>query len=387
MKTKIKTSIEVTQINKHFFSNSNKNKNVYNNENDDNYYENKEKRKYISKICVYDFFSINEATICNIIQNIPFYENNYHILYDYDFITIGRLSEKVIQKIDKIDKIENMAAGSREDKYLLFQYKNNKCILFSDFIFHLTNPKLFISHVLDSFSYLLHSLIKLNDNNICFFHVSPQNIIFNIDCGEKPILLDFQKSLHVKKLKELKELNEQYIVPIIKKTNDYTYKPLEVYVLFYLIHNDLDSISDFIMEEICETYIKNLHILSFFSQTYQADFKLACFNVLQKYINMSRRDIINEVIQYYTTWDNYSLSVLYFHIVANISRVFLLKNSFFSKLSIQLIKNINPDPLKRERLEETVKNYENLYDEFRDWSWINTISNEKMTKLFQVLSE
>ena len=51
------------------------------------------------------------------------------------------------------------------------------------------------------------------------------------------------------------------------------------------------------------------------------------------------------------------------------------------------MKNINPDSLKRESLTKTLENYEKLYDEFTDWSFIKKISAEKMGKLFKVLSE
>jgi hypothetical protein len=51
----------------------------------------------------------------------------------------------------------------------------------NDFLFNLINPKLFIFHVIESFSYILKSLIGLNKNNICFFNLSPQNIVFNLE--------------------------------------------------------------------------------------------------------------------------------------------------------------------------------------------------------------
>ena len=60
-----------------------------------------------------------------------------------------------------------------------------------------------------------------------------QNIVFNLDCGEKPILQNFQLSL------QISHLNMSYITNIINKLEDYTYKPLEVHVLFYLIRIDI----------------------------------------------------------------------------------------------------------------------------------------------------
>ena len=260
------TNIEITNINKHFFS-----KCFKNTENNTELEYNTEKfiKKCKTKLVSYGFYSINEITICEKIKKIPYYSNNFVILTDYDFVNISQFNEKVIEKLDL----------SNENKYLVFKYKNENCVDFNIFIFNLMNPKQFIFHIIESFSYILNSLIKLNTNNICFFNLSPQNIVFNVNCGEKPQLKNFQLSLIVNKL------NEEYITNIIKKTNDYTHKPLEVHILFYLIQNDILTISYSLIEEICETFINNLSILSLFSEKYKENYKLTCIESLKKYIN------------------------------------------------------------------------------------------------------
>jgi len=327
-----------------------------------------------TKICLYNFFSINESNICDKIRNLPYYFNYYRILIDYDFIQIGQLGEKVLEKLENIH--------ITDEKVLLFQYKNDdKCIKFNDFLFNLSTPKSFIFHVLESYSYLLHSLIKLNDNNVCFFNLSSENIVFDNDCGEKPILKNFNKSL------QLSKLNETYITNIIKKTTDFCNKPLEVHVLFYLIENNLNTISYSFIEEITEVFVKNLSILTLFSQNYKDNYKTNCINSLKKYINKSKSSIINDILEYYDTWDSYSLSVIYLHIFGNISRIFSLKGSLISKLSIELSKNINPEPSKREKLSESLQKYEELIKQFTDWSYISSIKQEKLEVLHKILSE
>jgi len=333
-----------------------------------------DKKKYKSKICKYDFFSINEATICQIISEIPYYENNFCIFCDYEFINVGQINNETLEKqVKNVNKID--------EKYILFQYKKDKFIVFNDYLFNLTNPKSLFFKILDSFHYLLKSLIKLNNNNICFFDLSPENIIFNRNCGFKPILINYQNSLNLLKT------NEPYIERIIEKKLDYTYKPLELHILFYLINNNINTLSYAFIEEICEIYVKNLPILNMFSLNYKSEFKNQCIISLKKYINKPKSYIIDEILEKNSTWDVYSISLIYIHIIGNISRVFSLKGTFFNKLTIILIKNINPDPLKRESLTKTLENYEKLFDEFKDWSFINNLPIEKMDKLFKVLSE
>ena len=345
------TNIEITNINKHFFS--------------DNERNNEEiSKKYNTKLINYCFYSINEANISDNIKNIPYYSNNYLIVEDYDFVNINQLNENYIEKLNISD----------DKKYLIFKYKNNRLVDFNDFLTNLTSPKLFIFTILDN-------LIKLNSKHICFLNLSPQNIVFNLDCGEKPIIRNFQLSLQVSKL------NVSYITNIIKKIEDYTHKPLEVHVLFYLIKNDISYISYSFIEEISEVFINNLSILSLFSEKYKESYKQSCIDSLKKYINMSKNDIITDILEYNDKWDVYSLSLIYLHIFGNVSRVFSLKQNFISKITLELSKNLNPEPSKRSSLEKLYENYNKLLNDEKDWSFVEKLSSNKMPRLLDILNE
>ena len=231
-----------------------------------------------------------------------------------------------------------------------------------------------IFSVVSSFSYLLQSLVQLENHMIVFFQLSPQNIVFLESIREKPLLHNFQLSLQVSKL------NEEYITNIIKKTTDYSLKPLEVHVLFYLIENNMNTMSYSFIEEIVEVFIKNLSVLSFFSQSYRENYQKACIQSLKKYINKSKNEIILDILTNYDKWDVYSISVLYLNIFATISKTFSLKDTFINKISFALSKNIHPDPSKRENVDEVIQNYENLLN--CDYSFVNSLDSAKMNNLW-----
>jgi hypothetical protein len=270
---------------------------------------------------------------------------------------------------------------SNDKEILIFKYKNEKLIKFNDFLLNIYNPKLFILHTIETFSYILKSLITLNDNNICFFNLSPQNIFVNLDCGEKPIIQNFQLSLNISKL------NELYISNIITKLDDYTHKPIEVHILFYLIKNDISTISYSFIEEITEVFIKKLDVLNLFSDKYKETYKIMCIEYLKKYINKSKSYIIFDILEYYDKWDVYSLSVLYLHIFGNISRVFSLKQNFISKIINELTKNIVPDPSKRNSLESLQQEYEKFLNNENNWSFANNLTFNKMAHLIDILGK
>jgi hypothetical protein len=138
------------------------------------------------------------------------------------------------------------------------------------------------------------------------------------------------------------------------------------------------------IETICSNYVKNMDILTLFSQNYRESYEKTCVETLKKYINKPKTATIADILKYSQYWDNYSLSILYLHIIGNITNIFSLKGTFMNKFTMLLIKNIHPNPLKRETLRETSKNYDKLFEN-ADWTFINEFSDEKMEKLYDLL--
>jgi hypothetical protein len=316
-------------------------------------------KKVNTKIINYCFYAINEANISNKIKKIPYYSNYYIILEDYDFINISTFHEKIVEKV-KLDE---------NKKHLLFTYKSY-LYTFDDFLLKFKKPKHLIFNIILSFSYLLQSLLQLEDQKIVFFQLSDENIVFEETCRDNPLLKDFQLSLQVSKL------NEEYITQIIRKTSDYSLKPLEVHILFYLVKNDLNTISYSFIEEIVEVFMRKLDILSIFSEDYRVNYKKSCIEYLKKYINKPKREIILDILNNYNKWDVYSISVLYLHVFNNISDIFSLKQTFINEIMRELTKNIDPDPSKRSSLSELLENSKNLLQ--CDWSFINTLKCENI---------
>jgi len=249
-------------------------------------------------------------------------------------------------------------------------------LTFANFLTDFEEPKIFIFYVISSLSYLLQSLVQLENERIVFFQLSHQNIVFLESCREKPLLHNFELSLQVSKL------NEEYITNIIKKTTDYSLKPLEVHVLFYLIENNMNTMSYSFIEEIVEVFMKNLSILTFFSQSYRENYQKSCIQSLKKYINKPKKEIILDILTNYDKWDIYSISILYLNIFAIISKTFSLKDTFINQISLELSKNIHPDPAKRENLDGLIENYEKLLN--CDWSFVNSLDSAKMNQIWDI---
>lgn len=353
---KMETNINISTINKYFTQNKEKQN---------------ESSKYRTTIINYSYFAVNEANICHKIKQIIYYSNFFSILDDYEALNISQLNEDIIEKLKDIEN----------NKYYLFKYSDRNSIDFIDFIYNSTSIKKLIFGVIDSFSHLLYGLHLLNDNNICFFDILPKNIVYLEKFREKPILRNFRFSL------QLNRLNYDYFSNILNKMEHFTYQPLEVHILFYFVNHNITTISYSFIEEFCENFVENLFVLGLFSENYKILYKEQCIETMRKYINISKKEIIDDILERNDKWDVYGISMLYLHIFGCISRVFSLKGTFISKITIELSKNLHPNSDKRMTLEETINNYNKLLNEETDWSFVNKLDNSKLEKLFDELSK
>ena len=342
-------NINISTINKYFFQN--KEKTISN---------------YRTKIVSYSHFSINEANISHKIKKIPYYSNFFTILDDYEELNISQLNENIIEKLKNIDN----------SQYFLFKYSDKNSIDFVDFIYGFTSIKKLIFDIINSFQHLLSGLRILNENNICFFDISPKNIVFLENFRDKPVIRNFKFSLSVKKL------DYTYFSNILNKLEDFTYQPLEIHILYYFIKHDIKTISYGFIEEFCENYVENLNILRLFSENYKKSYKEHCIITMKKYINMPKTKIIDDILERNDKWDVYGFSMIYLQIFGCISRIFSLKGTFISKINLELSKNIHPNSDKRMSLEKTLESFNKLLNEEENWSFVNNLDNLKLNQLF-----
>jgi hypothetical protein len=350
----METNINISTINKYFSQNKEK-------QSDNNR----------TKIVNYSHFSINEANICHKISQIPYYSNFFTILDDYEALNISQLNENVIEKLKLTEEM----------RYYLFKYSDKNSIDFVDFLYGFTSIKKLIFAVINTFQHLLYGLHVLNDNNICFFDISPKNIVFLENFREKPVIKNFRLSLNIKKL------SYEYFSNILNKLDDFTYQPLEIHILYYFIKHDINTISYGFIEELCENYVENLNILRLFSENYKKSYKVQCIETMRKYINQSKKQIIDDILERNKKWDTYGISMIYLQIFGCISRVFSLKGTFISKITLELSRNLHPNSDKRMSLEETLETFNKLLNDEENWSFVNKLDSSKLEQLFDELAK
>ena len=244
----------------------------------------------------------------------------------------------------------------RTSDFVLMKIRYIDSIELDNFIINNTNDSLIMLMFTSSYTHLLKSLELLKHAKICHFDIKSQNIVYDIK-KKLPIIIDFGLSIDFNNI-NMKELyNSFYIFEPA-----YYLWPLEVHLISYLLHiNDVVHEAD--MKQLAKDYVANNIVLRAFSPNFRKKYEEECYYELSKYIGKSSENIMNRILKYWDTWDNYALSLLYIKLMYYLIRDEegkIIKNQFVSFFIELCLNNIHPNPKKRLSIEETIKSF-NLF--------------------------
>ena len=85
---------------------------------------------------------------------------------------------------------------------------------------------------------------------------------------------------------------------------------------------------------------------------------------------------IKELLKFWNTWDNYSLSIMYLRFLYYLNINGYIENIFIEKLTEILLTNIHPNPNKRLNIDNTILKFnQTLYEKTSDIKTLQTITN------------
>ena len=320
--------------------------------------------------CVYDAGCLNEIRISNLIKTEFFSEEestqlSFYFVVDHQFIMLKDLNLNIV---------------STPIKYVLLRYNLNISNYqpLSDYMATVEYPYCFLSSMLDIYSQLLSSLLELEKMNICFFRVSADDIF--IDQNLNIVLSDFKNSLQ-----DSDDADGDLIRILEENTTSYTFKPIEIHLVHYLLKVNGSPLSYSSIDEISTYFTEKMEFLKHFDKEYKTKYYHACVQELKsKYLNKPRNYIIGEIRrETRKTWDNFALSILFLHIFENMIQVFSLNNTIINELVLILKQNLDPVPNQRHTLTHTLNAVGTLLLKTQDWSFLRLIPKSKMKKLYE----
>lgn len=305
-----------------------------------------EEKKYISKLMKKNYYINNEIKTINKLTKYKKY-----------FILPEKINSIKQAEIDDETYSFQEIVRIKDDNYFLFKYENRKLIYLKYYLKTLKNSKKYIYSVINFYKYLLFSLNLLVQNNIIHNNIDFDNIVINE--LEDPLLVDFSNSLN--ELEDKKNISEK-----IKKyvlINDEIKVP-ELKFVSYMLKNELNSLSFNNIEKIINDIIDNNNLIKNFGDTFINELKIEGTKYFTKYINKSYEYIIEDILKYSHTWDNYNLSMVYLKILIDIHKHINNQNKFIIYFMKMLVMNISIAPLKRLSIEETTNKFEEILSYF-----------------------
>ena len=250
-----------------------------------------------------------EIKIQSIIKTIPYFELYFYTFFSYEDVKLG------IMETDDIEEI------TMQTQLVSLKYKYIPQYPYEEYML----DKKSIKHLFDVHSYLVRGVNKLEPYNIIHFDINNNNIIIS---QEVPMLKISNKCLCLLDSDFLKEYK------ILFNRHPH-YKPFEMHVIYYLLETTQQSIS-----------ISNIYYLwDEYSRTQSNTQSNDGINFLKTFINLPKQRIIEELLKYSTTWNQYFVSLFILRELKE--KHCSTTNNFVLKWKEWLYASTNIDPRKR----------------------------------------
>jgi hypothetical protein len=349
-------------------------------------------KEYVSKLVERNFSSKNEIDVGEIVKKIPFYSLYYVPVLQHCDANLSKVGSKEIKKCNIIDKEESHV------KYILLKMKYLKNIKFTEYLLTNKSKKHILNIIFDTYSYFLFSLEQLMNYEVVHFDFKWDNAVIDLKT-ELPVILDFGISIPIRKLLErdralsgsdkndenASDQDKREEVNMDKNKNKkengndnkqdkyelfrnyfYTYFPRyslwppEVHAMCYVLHQH-SRFTPESLQTLIDEYVDSNAAFTIFSPEFLEKYKKLCFETMEHLIDKSRKYVIHECLKFWSTWDNYALSISYFQIIQFISSSGFTSNTFLLSFSKILLGNVHPDPSRRSNYTTTRYEYKSIF--------------------------
>ena len=286
---------------------------------------------------------LNYIKVSEKINTIPYSRYRYDYILSSSPVNIGEIEDKVLDVVES-DSV-------RVNYYLLCTIGQRSTTSLFNFFNNFKRTKIIVYHLIESFSDILDNMILLNKANICWFDFTPDSIGFGN--GSKPILRYFDNSI-------LLDNNFSITLKEILKNvhvDDFTYKPIEVHLLYYLLMNKEPVVT----AEVAEIVKTN------FATKRRLDVTKLCY--IDKYVGYSTDEVIADMKP--NTWDSYIFCSMYIDLLRQIDNQMFPKNEIVTNFIIELSKCNEIEPEKRSSLSDLKECCYEVKKNCKKWGFVD----------------
>ena len=301
-------------------------------------------KKYVSKIQRYDLSAKNEIEIGKIIQELNGFEDHFAPVLKHCEIDVASIKDKEVSKCTILKK-------KKTKKFIVMKLQYVEGEDFMDYLINQKNSVQLVSNLILSFNHLLKSITMMIQKKLIHYDIKGTNILFDTN-KQVPLLIDFGLSIQVEKINidKLKDIFYVY-------APEYYIWSLEIHYLCYLLNKNKEPTIDELKEIAKKCVEGNKALQKNFSPDFLKKYENKCFNQLKKYNNLPYEKRLKDLIDYWKTFDNYALAVMYLKFLRYINIDGFVDNQFIIFFSKLLLKNIDPNPDNRLSLIETIHTF------------------------------
>ena len=290
-------------------------------------------------------------------------------------ISISTIDKSSIKKCTEQDIRELFAIQPTNEPLIQTTYKKIGGSLFDYLRTSIEKPQYFLQVLIDSHLHLLNSISKLQSVSINHFHLTEENILYD-EINAIPVISDFRMAFTKDEL-EGDQTNELF--PVYDESLIWC---IEIYVLSQLIENiaKQEIFTQEIMEVLLQQFISSYVFKNLFDENQLKEFYGRMKQFFGKYMNRLHTEVISDLKKYATSWDTFSLSMVYLLFINEIHGVSLPSTtpSFMEKYKTILINTILSDPDKRPSVSFLRESIENTF---------SNISQQELNEYFHNVLE
>jgi len=257
--------------------------------------------------------ALSEIKIGKTIQQIPFYSHYFAPVIHHCDITVTHMNYELIRQCKIMQ--DDFSRYSDGDKYISSKIRYVGKYPLHKYIQNISNKKQRLRKIFNTHLHLLTACQKLLDNSIIHFDLKPANIMFD-EIQSIPIIIDFGLS---------------NIIPNPRVTSDpssykdffvtniaYDYWCIDIFMLSHIAFEELfyansvvtQNHLDYLFEQFQTGTFKNL-VTPQEIRTFAIEYR----NYFSKYAAQRKtwKELFQDIIKYYNTWDNYALALCYLH--------------------------------------------------------------------------
>jgi serine/threonine protein kinase len=313
--------------------------------------------QYTTKLVVRDEVAENEVEVGNIVMKILNYNVNFVPVVETCPVQLGKVRRHNPLALRKCEVAET---GGRKNRFMLMKMPYIDSLYFYDYVGTMReNKKRIISCIFDTFSYLIESIGRLVEHDVVHYDLKLENILINLKT-DTPIIIDFGLSVPIKRLHT--GGGSFWSTYFYKYSPQYYVWPLEAHVINFL-QNESESgaLTRDDVAAICETFVNANSALRIFSKGFRTRYLKACIQQWEPLVGVSRNTACETLLNGWTTWDNYSLSIAYLQILEFISSNGFTHNHLVIQYVELLLANVHPDPARRKTVGETKRVFTDLF--------------------------